>query len=121
MVMHDRPRVRAAFSRLLQALADAESPTLLHPVYIRSLEVQAAYEALRAVYDREAAKEGLTPEQVIADITGGTKPLTAGMVLAAMTAGQSTEYVESERDEEVHSIEHTQRVVWVETDFVVSG
>ena len=28
-----------------QALADAESPTLLHPVYIRSLEVQAAYEA----------------------------------------------------------------------------
>lgn len=120
LVMEDTARVRAAFGQLSQILADAEVPTLLHPLYIPTLDVRASYEAVRAVYDREAQKEGLPPDQVIADITGGTKPLTAGMVLAAMTAGQKTEYVESERDSEGFPIENTRRVILVDADFVVT-
>ena len=62
----------------------------------------------------------MTPDQVIADITGGTKPLTAGMVLAALTVGGALEYVESERDAEGRPIEDTQRVVLMDTAFYVT-
>jgi len=54
---------------------------------------------------------------VIADITGGTKPLTAGMVLAAITSGKRIEYVESERDAQGNPIPQTLRVVLAGTAF----
>ena len=63
LVMQDAPRVRAAFRRLAQALAEAERPTRLHPVILPSLEARAAREAVRGIYAREAARVGLAPEQ----------------------------------------------------------
>lgn len=47
-----------------------------------AFDVQETYEAIRRIYFEEAQAEGLSPEQVIADFTGGTKPMSAGMVLA---------------------------------------
>ncbi len=45
-------------------------------------DVQEAYRLVRRIYAEEAAEHGLAPEQVIADFTGGTKPMSVGMVLA---------------------------------------
>jgi len=121
LVMQENfPPVKERFGELSQRLAEERLSTRLHPVYVEQPDVQAAYEAVRAVFEREAAEEGLEPDQIIADVTGGTKPLTAGLVLAALTTGGALEYVESERDAEGRPIEDTQRVVLVDTAFYVT-
>jgi hypothetical protein len=120
LVMQDIGPVRETFSRLSQRLLEQEMATQLHPVYIEELDVQAAYQAVRAIFEREATEEALQPGQIIADITGGTKPMTAGMVLAALTTGGDLEYVESRRDSEGQYIPGTQRVVLMDTTFYVT-
>jgi len=120
VMQEDFPPVKERFGQLSQRLAEERVTTRLHPVYVGQPDVQAAYEAVREVFEREAAEEGLAPEAIIADITSGTKPLTAGMVLAALTAGGALEYVESERDTEGRPIKDTLRVVLVDTGFYVT-
>ena len=120
LVMQDTERVRQAFSQLSQQLLERGMSTRLHPIYIQELDVQAAYRATRTVFDREAREEGLEPSQVIADITGGTKPLTTGMVLAALTTDSEMEYVESERDAQGAPIPGTLRVVLIDTAFYLA-
>jgi len=120
LVMQDIEPVRTAFGQLSQKMLDHGLATQLHPVYIQALDVQAAHEAVHAVLEREAAEHGLLPGQVIADVTGGTKPLSAGMVLAALTAGGALEYVESERDAAGQPIPGTLRVVLVDTTFYLT-
>lgn len=44
--------------------------------------VQDTYDCVRRIYTKEARQHKLKPTQIIADITGGTKPMTAGMLLA---------------------------------------
>jgi hypothetical protein len=120
LVMQDITPVREAFNQLSQKLLEQGLATRLHPIYIRQLDVQAAYTAVRAVFEREAVEEGIAPSEVIADITGGTKPLTAGMVLAALTVGGELEYVESERDAAGRPVPGAQRVVLMDTTFYVT-
>ncbi|MFN8472215.1 MAG: hypothetical protein U0822_08505 [Anaerolineae bacterium] len=48
---------------------------------------------VRGIFTVEVAREGLTPDQVIADITGGTKPMTAGMLIACLSGGYAVEHV----------------------------
>jgi len=52
----------------------------VHPVYITQPEAGDAYHAVRKILEEEAPKVGLKPEDVIAYITGGLKPFTAGMI-----------------------------------------
>ncbi len=117
LVMQDVASVREAYSRLSEEILTRGIATRLHPVYIQTLDVEGTYKAARAVFEREAIEEGLDPDQVIADVTGGTKPMTSGMVLAAITTGGALEYVESERDAEGHPIPDTLRVVSVDLGF----
>lgn len=121
LVMQENiPPVKERFGELSQRLAEEGLSTRLHPVYIKQPDVQTTCEAIRKVFEREAAEEGLESDQIIADITGGTKPMTAGMVLAALTTGGALEYVESKRDADGHPIEKTQHVVLVDTAFYVT-
>ncbi len=118
LVMQNIEPVREAYGQLSQQLLGQE--TKLHPFYVEELDVQATYQAVRTIVEREATEAGLTPEQVIADVTGGPKPMTTGMVLAALTHDSALEYVESERDTEGNPIPGTQRVVLVDTTFYVT-
>ena len=120
VMQEDFPPVRKRFGELSRRLAEEGMTTQIHPVYVKQPDVHAAYQAVRAVFEREAAEEGLRPDQIIADITGGTKPLTTGMVLAALTTGGALEYVESERDIQGRPITGTLRVVLVDTTFYVA-
>lgn len=47
-----------------------------------AFDVQEMYQLVRRIYTEEAAEHGLAPQQIIADFTGGTKPMSAGMILA---------------------------------------
>jgi hypothetical protein len=42
--------------------------------------------------------DGLAEEDIIADFTGGTKPMTVGMVFACLTPSRSLQYVPAEYD-----------------------
>lgn len=120
LVMQDVMPVRDTFGQLSQEVLERGMATRLHPVYMQRLDMQAAYQAVRLVFEREAGEEGLRSDQVIADITGGIKPLTAGMVLATLTCGGALEYVESERDADGRPIPGTLRVVLSDTTFYVT-
>lgn len=119
MQSNEKP-VQDAFEQLSRVVSERGLGTQLHPVYIQALEAREAYQAVEIVFNREAAEAGLKPGQVIADITGGTKPLTAGMVLGALTTGRALEYVESERDDQGRPIPGTLRVVLVDTTFYLT-
>ena len=47
-----------------------------------SFDVQETYDLVKRIRDEEARQVGLDAWQVIADFTGGTKPMGAGVVLA---------------------------------------
>lgn len=46
------------------------------------LSITETYAAVRAIYTREATQKGISADDLIADYTGGTSPMKAGMVLA---------------------------------------
>lgn len=112
--------IQDAFQKVSEWVLEGETKTQLHPVYIETLDAQQAYQAVHDIFNREAGEVRLEPGQVIADITGGTKQLTAGMVLAALTTGGALEYVESDRDAEGQPISGTLRVVEVDTEFYLT-
>lgn len=64
----------------------------LHPLSDR-YDSQACYQTVRDVYQREASRLGISPQQVIADITGGTKPMTMGMIVACLEGDYPIEHV----------------------------
>ena len=119
LVMQDVSKVRDAFTRLSKQLIDDGVSTQLYPVYIDETDVEATYKAVRNIVDRLIPEAGLRRDQVVADITGGTKQMTAGMMLAALATSSGLEYVASRRDEEGRTIEGTARVVKIDLGFYV--
>lgn len=117
LIMQDAPAIRAAFRHCTEALAEAELSPRLYPVYIQDVDARTTYRAVRTLVERELGEAALEVEDVIADLTSGTKPMTTGLVLAALTGGVDLEYVESQRDAEGEVIAGTQRVVLLDMDF----
>jgi hypothetical protein len=120
LIMQNTQAVKKNYSEFLKHLNEKGFNTQVHPIYISRLEAGEAYHAVRKILEEEAPKMGLKPEDVIADITGGLKPLTAGMVLAALTVGCDLEYVETERTSEGEPIPGTLRVVVIDLNFYIS-
>ena len=120
LLMQDVVPVREAYQHLSQRLIEDGVVTRLHPFYVDRLDVRTSYQAVRAVLEREAGEEELRPGQVIADITGGTKPMSAGTVLAALTSGRALEYVESDRDADGAPVPGSMRVVLLDTAFYIA-
>lgn len=61
-------------------------------------DTQACYQAVRKVYQQEADLNNLEPKDIISDITGGTKPMTMGMILACLEGDYPIEHVPTEFD-----------------------
>ncbi len=59
---------------------------------------QACYLTVRDIYRLEAPRLGIPPGQVIADITGGTKPMTMGMIVACLEGNYPIEHVPTAYD-----------------------
>jgi len=49
------------------------------------------------ILKKEVPEAGVDPDDVIADITGGQKPMTAGMALACLAKGQQVQYMKAKR------------------------
>ena len=112
--------VLTAYTNLQKRAVEMEIPTLFYPQYLSDLDVHAGYEAVTTILEREILEFDLASNQVVCDITGGTKPLTTGMVLASLANNSSLEYVETDRDDEGNPIPNTARVVAVDISFYLA-
>lgn len=59
----------------------------------QAYNAKECYELVREIIETEAPATGLTRADIIADMTGGAKPMTAGMVLSCNDRGVALEHV----------------------------
>jgi hypothetical protein len=60
-------------------------------------EVKAIAEKIARIYDEAALKYNLLPNRIIADFTGGTATMSAGVILATMTEDRKIEYLRQDQ------------------------
>jgi hypothetical protein len=53
---------------------------------------------VQRILEEEAPRFGITADHIIADITGGQKPMTVGMALACLERNQTMEYLRARRN-----------------------
>ena len=74
----------------LQSYAESKGVEC-HPLKLDDeYDAQACYYLVRDVFERDAPRYGLAGADIAADMTGGTKPMTAAMVLACSDLGLGT-------------------------------
>ena len=73
----------------------------LHPLSGR-YDSQGCYRTIASIYREEAPRRGIAPRQVVADITGGTKPMTLGMIVACLEGDYPLEHVPTAFDAAGH-------------------
>lgn len=84
------PQMRDRASRAVNQFPDVKfTPYPLADPY----DSQGCYQTVMRIYREEARERGLDPDEVIADITGGTKPMTLGMILACLDGDYAMEHV----------------------------
>jgi hypothetical protein len=71
-----------------------DEPELIVPPY----NVRQAFAVVDRVYRQEAPRAGLADMDVIADITGGTVTMTAGMLLACALLRRPLQYTAADND-----------------------
>lgn len=62
-------------------------------------EIGSTYNVVSRILDIEVQKVGLKTSNIIADITGGLKPMAAGMALACVTHQYNMQYMKALRNE----------------------
>ncbi len=83
-----------------ERLASRYRPLLQHAeiVSIRDIDdPQQAFEAVEGIYREAQARFGLRDQDIIADYTGGTKSMTAGMVLACTARERDLQFMKPRR------------------------
>ena len=113
-------RDSGVFGTLKERIAELGYAAVLHEVYLEGDTAREAYRGTETVYTESAPHPDihLLPDQIICDITGGTKQMTTGMVVACLPRGWPIEYILTDRDPITGAfIDGTQRAVVVELDF----
>ncbi len=74
------------------------------PWHIKRSDAEHTFEAIKQIYEDEIQTYGLSPHEVIADITGGFASMSAGMTLACSLVGAPVEYIQVKylKDSEVY-------------------
>lgn len=84
------PGMRERAASVVAQLSDLSFT--LHPLRDR-YDSQGCYRTVLHIYREEAPRLGLTTHEVIADITGGTKPMSLGMIVACLEGDHPIEHV----------------------------
>jgi hypothetical protein len=94
------PDSYATADALAQQYRGRVSELLLGPRFMVDPDaIETTFDIVTRILEREAPDHGLTASQVIGDISGGQKPMTAGMALACLAAGARMQYMKAKRDE----------------------
>lgn len=102
LILSDHPAMESTYKSLPDQMErwGIEDVTL-HPVYLPQTGVEETYRAVRRIYDHEAPACGLRSDQVVTDLTGGLKIMTAGALLGCLLPSGDAgpiEYLLSQRD-----------------------
>ncbi len=73
--------------------------------------LESSYNMVERIFSKEAPDHGLSEVELIADLTGGTKPMTAGMTLACTAPGRRMQYVKSQRTADGKVVRDGQRTL----------
>lgn len=92
----------------------------LHPVSLPAPSIEATAKAVQMIYTNELKPLGLQPDEVVSDLTGGLKTMTAGMVWACLSNGWPLEYIDSMRDANGVPIEGAQVFIRVGVGVVMT-
>jgi hypothetical protein len=93
----------AESQKTASALAEsyANSPVKFHfgsNYTVDADNLQSTIDLVQHILQKETGKWELTNNECIADITGGTKPMTAGMAMVCLSQDCNMEYMKSPRD-----------------------
>ncbi|MFQ5813174.1 MAG: hypothetical protein ACE5I2_08315 [Anaerolineae bacterium] len=91
------PKIKQHADQLKEQYDDAIPYITIVPIE-NEYDTKGCYELVRNIYQHEAHRLGLESGEVIADITGGTKPMTMGMILACLEGEFPIEHVPTEYD-----------------------
>jgi hypothetical protein len=69
--------------------------------------IESTWQMVTKIFDRLAGERSLGEKDVVADITGGLKPMTAGMALACSHPERAMQYMKSERGEHGDPLRNT--------------
>jgi hypothetical protein len=107
----------------IKAYCEEKIPGIrVHPIdgnLVKDADPRSTWERVNAIY----AQGSLPAGDVVADITGGTKPMTAGMALACLGPDRVMEYLytprtkEGELPEQAHSVPTEIRTQWTQAGF----
>lgn len=61
-------------------------------------QIQATYDTVVRIFDVEAPAAGLLPQDIVADISGGSKAMSAGVVLACLARDRDMQFLKTPRD-----------------------
>ncbi len=117
LLMHQSEPLQRAYDDFKALLSERNLQVIPHEIKLDELSAAASYQAAQEVLKKIEPKADTGQKSVIFDITSGTKPLSAGLLLAALAANYPVEYVESERDANGKPIQKTLRVVKVDMEF----
>ena len=90
----------------------------LYPVPLVQADIEHTCRAVARVYD-DIDAYALQPHQVVTDLTGGFKTMTAGALLACLPYDRPMEYLLSERDASGEPIPGSERPAQVDVEFFV--
>ncbi len=106
------------FGQLQARVSDEAGFNLtLHPIYLANETIEVSYREVSDIYAFRSVEQHLKPHQIMADLTGGTKTMTAGMVMACQDHGYALEYVRSQYGPDGRRIDDTGAVIKVGVDF----
>lgn len=101
-ILSDHPAMEETYERMSQEMERwGIRDVALHPVYLPKAGVEDTHRAVRRIYEDEVVSQGLRPDQVVTDLTGGLKIMTAGALMACLPPSGKAgpiEYLISRRD-----------------------
>jgi len=108
---------KATFDLLKDQIENEHSALPIEPFYITGQDVEASFAGIEQIYQHHVPAAHLNPQDVVADITGGLKTMTAGVALACAMHSFPMEYLASERDPYGNVRSGTQRPIHLNIDF----
>jgi hypothetical protein len=84
-------------------------------------QLQATYDVVVRIFDLEAVIAGLQPHEIVADISGGTKAMTAGLTLACLARDRDMQFMKRPRDVSGHEkLGADAEPIRIDTTFILS-
>ena len=104
----DADEVRSLQSPLVPSLNESHDPNVIRKV-------------VEAIYQDAKDKYSLEEEDIIADYTGGTKSMTAGLTLACSNPSRRLEYIVSEYDQDGKLIYNTSKLMEIKLSYRIKS